>query len=883
MASFPTAMRIVSCMLLAAFLVMGCNTKKSTSTDPGTGPQEPAAFIPFNPGTVLPDYGAVAGANNVTVVLPIDFEAEAGNTRVYFGDVAGGILGNEAANVFIDPDSPWYLNCTVPPSFDGSRQVVDVIVVAPPDGDGGAAVFPPPGSVTLEAAYTYINPQSEVVLLTRDTMATEPMTDLVVTDYNGDGWPDLVGRHPVDHLLVFVKNNNGVLAQEKTLPIPPAVYTGLLAGNVDGDLLDDLVVHGRDSFVVLKNQASSPGTYDETVYSDLRSGDLGGLADMDLDGFGDLVLGGPDAIRVFFYTEDTGLYQKSDVMTLEGNFELLGLAVGDVDGNGKSDIITVTDETAGWYLNWYLNDIVGTWNKKAVVKQPPLSVNKVVNHKGIVNLKAVNLDGDKFDDIVFTGADEDWPITPYPQGMMGVAMADGMGGFNEVKYHGVPGVGRGITGARDFVAVDADKDYHQDLLVLAAGWNSVIFYKGDGAGGLTPEGYQAAGKYAEDLAGVDVNKDGKPDLVATEPGSGTLSFLENTLGEELFRDAVDQFLDWFPTRVVAGDLDFDGYPDLVTMDSENSMVAVLLNDGEGGFFQLKEIPIGGGKLKSLCLFHSSTDDRIPDLAVITSNGTSDPGTMTVLISDGVELFAVNIQITVGPNPLEIFAEDVNNDGNQDLTVAQNGGNSLALFLSDGKDGFDKIEERTPITLPVGLTLSDLDNDFDLDGVVASPSVQSLYILPTDINGSLNLGEGSSVIDAMSQAANTAAADYSLDGFADIASNAEGEAAVYFFINDAFRNFTFQGTKPLSGEASSLAAVDIDFDHQADLSAAVSGSVDLLENSNGDLNRVTTLSVNGFNADTRILWIDVNGDLLPELIVPSHSEKKISVLFNASKE
>lgn len=879
MASFQTAMRIVVCISIAALLVMGCNTKKSSSSDPGTGPQEPAAFVPYNPGTVQPDYGAVAGVNNVTVVLPVDFEAEIGKTQVYFGDVAGGILGNEATNVFIDPGSPWYLNCTVPSSFDGTRQVADVIVVNPPDGDGGAAVFPPPGSVTLERAYTYINTQSEVVLLTRDTLPTDPMTDLVVTDYNADGWPDIVGRHPLADLLVFVKNDKGTLAQEKTLPIPAGGYTGLLAGNVNGDLLDDLVVHGSDGFLVLKNKASSPGNYDETVYSDLRSGELGGLVDMDLDGFGDLVLGGPHAIRIFFYTEDTGNYPQTDVATLPGTFQMRGLAVGDVDGNEKPDIITLTDESTGWYLNTYLNDIVGTWNKKAIVKQPPVSVNNVVNDMGIVNLKTVNLDNDKLADIVFTGADQDWPTTPYPDGVMGVVL----GGFNEVKYHDVPGVGRGITGARDFVVVDADKDFHPDLLVLAAGWNSVIFYKGDGAGGLTPEGYQAAGKYAEGLAGLDVNKDGKPDLVAAEPGSSTLSYLENTLGEELFRDAVDQFLDWFPTRVVAGDLDFDRYIDLVIMDSESNMVAVLLNDGEGGFFKLKEIPIGGGKLESFCLFQSSTDDDIPDLAVIASNGMNDPGTMTVLISDGVELFAVSIQIPVGPNPLEIFAEDVNNDGNQDLTVAQNGGNSLALFLSDGKDGFNKIEERTPITLPVGLTLSDLDNDFDLDGIVASPSTQTLYILPTDINGSLNLAEGSSVIDAMSKAYNTAAADYSLDGFADIASNAEGEAAVYFFINDAFRNFTFQGTKPLSGEASSLASVDLDFDHQVDLSAAVPGAVDLLENIDGDLNRVTTLSVNGFNANARILWIDVNGDLLPELLVPSHSEKKLSILINTSKE
>jgi hypothetical protein len=880
------------CMLLAS-----CNRSSSRARYTPI-PDEPSIqkpdFIPFNTGEVIPSHGAVMGGDSVGIVLPAGFFANPEKTYVFFADAANK-TGVEAGDVVVQQGTPWFVTCTVPKSFTGDKQVVDVVVLSLPFDSPFSSIPPgldpydPDFSVTLNRAFTYIDPVKKIDFQARETFAFGPVTDFVATDYSGDGWVDLIGRHASQNQLYFIRNFKGKKFHEpKIMDIPgPSqgkIYNGLLLGEVNNDGLEDLVVYGKYGFLVMINKGDKPMSYELTLYDQSRRGISGVLADLNKNGFGDLVMAGPDAVRVYYYDPDNNVYPTFASIMLESTFGIKDVAIADVNGDQLEDIVIVHKDR----LTWYLADGENQFKMPFL----PILFKPLSSESGLMNLVSADLNQDGFDDVIFTAADGE-ASGSVPGGTLAMVLADGAGDFEAPVFQSLDGVGRGLDGPTDLEALDLDKDGHIDAIMTVAGRNSVIHFLGDGKGNLESHRSYNVGAKPLDLIVFDMNKDGIPDLMVSEPEEETQSLLDGGMGRidpaggELLHSGIDVYLSCHPSKIDASDLDGDEFLDLVIMDDVDDQMAVMLNDGSGGFIHADSFLVSGQNPNSFCLFQANSEqDDYPDLAVIAAESADVGGKVDLFLNDGNGVFEEKEVIGIAFDPREIGAADIDNDGFQDLVITQRKTGSNVHIHGDGQGNFKILEDRKPLDGATGLALEDLDNDFDVDAVTTAPSEQLVHILPTDANGSLNLGENSSSFDARGMPLGLAVRDFNLDRFMDIALSLEDESQCDIHTNDTFAGFAYSGTIELSGPGGALLAADIDFDSKVDLIAMIpeASGLDLLMNREGQLERTQDSPVlaSSFAARAEPLWVDLNGDLLPELVIPSRKEKKLTVLINLSK-
>src|SRR5207302_2060360 len=124
-----------------------------------------------------------------------------------------------------------------------------------------------------------------------------------------------------------------------------------------------------------------------------------------------------------------------------------------------------------------------------------------------------------------------------------------------------------------------------DLAVNGADGVSIYYGNGDGSFG-PPE---AAGVKGYPI-GVDVNRDGKLDLVVADAEGNCVLVLVNQ-GARAFAQpapyAVGNMVEYpsgsYPQHVAAGDFNEDGWPDLVVACTNSHEIDVLMNRGDGTF------------------------------------------------------------------------------------------------------------------------------------------------------------------------------------------------------------------------------------------------------------------------------------------------------------
>src|SRR5581483_569041 len=134
------------------------------------------------------------------------------------------------------------------------------------------------------------------------------------------------------------------------------------------------------------------------------------------------------------------------------------------------------------------------------------------------------------------------------------------------------------------IPVDLNRDGYPDLVTYGG---PVDVYLNDGHGGFLPRKY--IGVFAAFAAVVDFNNDGLPDIATCHIDSGnatsTVAVYLNQ-GSGNFQEAISPQLNGICTSLSAGDVDGDGYPDLVltsyTTDSKQNITSTAITTMFGG-------------------------------------------------------------------------------------------------------------------------------------------------------------------------------------------------------------------------------------------------------------------------------------------------------------
>jgi uncharacterized protein (TIGR03437 family) len=274
------------------------------------------------------------------------------------------------------------------------------------------------------------------------------------------------------------------------------------------------------------------------------------------------------------------------------------------------------------------------------------------------------------------------------------------------------------------------------------------------------------------------------------------------------------------TGLMSGDLNEDGFPDLVFVDFNANNVASMLNDGTNFFLTPSLRDTGGFVPVSAALADVNDDDHI-DLTVLNQGpaGTFNQSNVSFLIGNGTGKFATSGT----PLPLPIFGTsivggfidsgttsrvvDFNNDGFPDFAVAgtglsgsaPNGTDSLVILLSNGSGGFGA---QPPFPL-VGRSAPDSRIAFELS---KDPALARAATVPAT-----NVGMP------------MAAADFDADGNWDLAVANPRTNAVTVFRGDGAGHLTRARVFLVGEVPSDLKAADVNGDGMLDLIVTTSGS------------------------------------------------------------
>ncbi|GEN07480.1 Repeat domain-containing protein [Myxococcus fulvus] len=342
-------------------------------------------------------------------------------------------------------------------------------------------------------------------------------------------------------------------------------------------------------------------------------------------------------------------------------------------------------------------------------------------------------------------------------------------GFPDVQWLGFTEArvthAAGGTQARGLHTADVDGDGVKDLVLVASQTEQVCILDGAGKGAFAAPRCLSAGTTPMDVAVSDVNADRRPDLLIVGHFANALT-VRLGASDGTFREGVPHSLGNHSQQVRVADLDGDGLVDAMTK-----------NAGSGGYFNITFLKGKGDGTFGAAVPHSVTGlprdlvladvnaDGRPDVLVLNTNSF----TVDVLLATARgELSAaapVRFAGSADDEPFRLVSMDVNGDGLLDLVISHSVSDSgyLSVHLGDGRGGFTEASSF-PADAPGEMVVADFNQDGRED-VAFAGLAGGVYLLLGEEAGLLG---APSLVAAGTTPSSLVAEDLDQDGFPDLA-------------------------------------------------------------------------------------------------------------------
>jgi hypothetical protein len=314
----------------------------------------------------------------------------------------------------------------------------------------------------------------------------------------------------------------------------------------------------------------------------------------------------------------------------------------------------------------------------------------------------------------------------------------------------------------------------------------------------------------------DLNRDGFCDLVTSNANDSTISLLLNnrdtTFTESIFFAVIAN-----PFGLAAADFNRDSYLDLaVTNQTPSGSVSVFLNNQDTTFSR-QDYPVGNNPTS---IFTGDLNgDGHSDLAVTNLTDS----TFSLLFNDGYGSFDGEAVYSISGEANGLNGRDFDSDGDIDLCVASSEDNSLSIFKNRGEGTFDFLVKYTITGSPKSLTCNDFNGDRLCDIAVLNFSTDKLTVLR-------NTGNGYFTIDAQYDVGDgpysIISSDYDGDGWIDIAAANRFTDDVSVLENAGDGSFLTAAQFSVGDDPFSVCRADLDGDGDVDLATANNSSNDI---------------------------------------------------------
>ena len=335
----------------------------------------------------------------------------------------------------------------------------------------------------------------------------------------------------------------------------------------------------------------------------------------------------------------------------------------------------------------------------------------------------------------------------------------------------------------------------------------------------------AAGANPFSTAVGDFNGDGIPDLVTSNTSDNTVTvMLGNGSGGFTAAPGSPFATGGDPVYVTVGDFNGDGIQDLATANTSDNTVTVLLGNGSGGFTPAPGNPFATGASPGTVVVGDFNGDGIEDLAA--ANGKDN--TVTILLGNGLGGFvaASGSLAATGANPASIAVGDFNRDGIQDLAVADFNDGTLTVLLGNGTGGFTAAT-GSPIpvgTNPASVVVGSFNGDSFQDLAVANFGDSTVTVLLGNGSGGFTPSTGSPFTVGSGPAA-ALAGDFNGDGITDLAVSNFSASTVTVLLGNGSGSFAAAagGPFPTGTNPAYLAVGDFNGDGAMDVATPNDGA------------------------------------------------------------
>ena len=677
-------------------------------------------------------------------------------------------------------------------------------------------------------------------------------------------------------------------ADAKALPHIPALGLSetIETADMDGDGDRDIVIGFRNTDVKWIENENGDGRF-LTVHPVAEGSSLQRISDIhvaDIDGDGDNdIIRARSSNRITAYknVDSKGTFEEEIFITSDID-NPSSINTMDVDGDSDLDLIVAAFDSRD--LFWLENlDGLGTFSEAQLISST-LGQPKVI--------KPADIDGDGFTDVVSasnrdqsiawhqnieqtgnfeeaslidsTGFDiEDiFPADLDGDGDIDIAFGntartigwyenvDGMGSFGEANI-----ISEGDLFPQSLHATDLDNDGDQDLLLASVQEETLVWYENlDGAGTFSEAITlsQSSDLIFQVVAG-DLNGDNLPDVVT---GGTELAWHQNEedfIGAPRFIVPTHRFIG----SLASADVDNDGDLDLLAASRDNNAAAWYENlDGNGEFGLPRSIP---GALGSPVELITADLDGDQDADVIISNLFSGFGLLWFEnLDDKMGFGEANVIRSVSIQATSIGATDIDSDGDNDVLATFNG----QANWFENTDGAGTFGPAKTISTQSGIThalYADMDGDGDMDVVTAASREDrvSWYI---NIDGLFGFKQTLTTTSDFVQ--NILTADIDVDGDLDVIAASVVDQKVAWFENTDGAG-TFGPEQIITTDYSrstSLIVSDIDFDGDEDLIGNLGNNVGWFENLGEGLGFAPIEALVPVLGDGNALFtVDIDGD------------------------
>jgi hypothetical protein len=713
-------------------------------------------------------------------------------------------------------------------------------------------------------------------------------------DFNGDGKLDVVNLDASSDLNVILGNGDGTFKAPITLNMAATdiFYCAITVGDFNGDHLLDVAVWtinantgNTEARIFLGNGAgglTAGGIYVAPNSNEFQPGP-NSLVAADVNGDGKLDLVGAtqnNGVFVFIGNGDGSFRTPVNYSYGRTSGCCTGVAVGDLNGDGKADLALVVNDG----MSILLNNGNGTFGAATYY------ASGIAGSSPGAGIAIGDLNGDKKPDVVITN--ENSGVIVYLNKGASFAVEGAVGSL-------------GVGATSNVVLADINNDKKLDIIV-PDGAGDVFTFFGTGEGTFnTGPAYplQAQTSGGNDLVAVgDFNRDGTLDIVDTNGletntvslGRGDGTFQTNQL------HAYNTSL--VANNIATADFNGDGFPD-TAQSLTGGKIGINLGSSHG------VLGTASMATASTCLNNAvewvatgdvngdGNADIVATLQDATFAGCQN-NTVAVLTGLGTGKFKKAVYYSTGSTAQEgiVYLMDVNGDGKLDI-VTENADGSISVLLNKGTGTYSAGVLNTGMSaissFPSYLTFADFTGDGKMDiAVTTRGNIGAVYVLPGNGNGKF----GTPIQTSTPYFPNSlAAADFNKDGKADlfITTTANGctnnDRGYAFLKGNGNGKFTAGSLNCLPYQSPSIPIVaDLNGDGKLDVVIPYTGSIPtgpvvLQGNGNGTF-KSSEIYYSGQSVISAVV-ADFNGDGMPDIALlnsAAFSTDFLTVMFNSTQ-